>query len=251
MKLQSVWDKVDGHWMHAVTGADPPPEAPVVILMHGLVVSHRYMRPLARHLGDHYRVFAPDLPGIGFSERPARAPSMEEQAAFLVAWMDARGIKRAHLIGNSMGCQIATMVAVTEPARVGRLVLQGPTVDPQAPGFPRQFARWCLAGLRDPKKPLMLVLGDYARTGPRLTTGYMRAMLDDRIEARLPEVQAPTLVVRGSRDPIVPQRWAEEVVRLLPHGRLKLIPGAAHIINHSSPLELERVVLPFLGQAAT
>ncbi|MDQ3880940.1 MAG: alpha/beta hydrolase, partial [Chloroflexota bacterium] len=65
---------------------------------------------------------------------------------------------------------------------------------------------------------------------------------------KLPCVRVPTLVVRGGRDPIVPQAWAEEVARLLPRGRLVVIPGAAHAVNHDAPAALARVVLPFLTE---
>ena len=74
----------------------------------------------------------------------------------------------------------------------------------------------------------------------------MKLVLADKIEEKLPYIQAPTLVVRGSNDPVVPQRWAEEVTRLLPHGSLRVIPGAAHTINYSAPVEFVRVMQPFL-----
>ncbi len=61
-------------------------------------------------------------------------------------------------------------------------------------------------------------------------------------------MRVPTLVVLGSRDAIVPQRWAEEAIRSLPMGRLVVIPGSAHAVNYSSPLELTRVILPFLSE---
>ena len=54
--------------------------------------------------------------------------------------------------------------------------------------------------------------------------------------------------MRGSNDPIVPQRWAEEATRLLPQGRLAVVPGAFHTVNFSSPLELVRVMVPFLAE---
>jgi pimeloyl-ACP methyl ester carboxylesterase len=70
-----------------------------------------------------------------------------------------------------------------------------------------------------------------------------------RIENVLPKVQAPTLVGRGSRDPIIPQRWAEEATRLLPNGRLEVIEGETHTIVLAAPQRLVRVVVPFLCEA--
>lgn len=57
-------------------------------------------------------------------------------------------------------------------------------------------------------------------------------------------------MVRGSRDPIVPQRWAEEVARLLPRGRLEVIPGGPHVVNYTVPAEFVRVIRPFLEGGA-
>ena len=71
--------------------------------------------------------------------------------------------------------------------------------------------------------------------------------MEDRVEEKLPHVQVPALVVRGSRDTIVPQRWAEEATRLLPMGRLAEIPGAPHTVVYDAPLDLARVVRPFLS----
>lgn len=60
-------------------------------------------------------------------------------------------------------------------------------------------------------------------------------------------MKMPTLIARGEYDPIVPQRWAEEAVRLLPDGRLAVLPGAPHAANFDAPDELAEIVLDFLG----
>ena len=70
--------------------------------------------------------------------------------------------------------------------------------------------------------------------------------LADRIEEKLPHIQAPTLVVRGARDPLVPSRWAEGGHALLPHGRLVVLPARPTPPNFSAPDALLRAVLPFL-----
>lgn len=75
----------------------------------------------------------------------------------------------------------------------------------------------------------------------------LRVMLHDRIEERLPGVHQPTLVVCGERDRIVPQRWAQEVVRLLPDGRLVVLAGQAHMPHWSGPVDLVTHVRAFLA----
>jgi 2-hydroxy-6-oxonona-2,4-dienedioate hydrolase len=87
---------------------------------------------------------------------------------------------------------------------------------------------------------------DYAICGVRRFVRTFRAMLQDRIEDKLPWVAVPALVVPGSRDRIVSQAWAEAATRLLPNARLVVIPGAAHAINFSYPAELKAIALRFL-----
>lgn len=70
--------------------------------------------------------------------------------------------------------------------------------------------------------------------------------LDDHMEDRLPRVAAPTLVVRGQHDPICRAPWVEEVARLLPDGRLVLIPGVAHTLVFTAPEQLAAVSRQFL-----
>ncbi|MDQ4029103.1 MAG: alpha/beta hydrolase, partial [Actinomycetota bacterium] len=86
------------------------------------------------------------------------------------------------------------------------------------------------------------LLRDYLDCGPRRAVQLFRCSLADPIEQKLPYINAPTVVVRGSRDPIVSQRWAQEAAALIPHARLVVVPGAAHTVNFGAPLELARVV---------
>ena len=74
--------------------------------------------------------------------------------------------------------------------------------------------------------------------------------LADRIEEKLPRVRVPALVVRGSRDPVCPRRWAEEAAGLLPEGRLAVLPGAAHTASYSAPDGFVRAIGPFLRKDA-
>jgi pimeloyl-ACP methyl ester carboxylesterase len=87
---------------------------------------------------------------------------------------------------------------------------------------------------------------DYRAAGVKQAAATLRALLHDRPEERLPHVQAPTLVVRGTDDPIVTPAWAAEVARLLPHGRLVTLPGATHAMVHDTPEPLVDAAIPFL-----
>jgi pimeloyl-ACP methyl ester carboxylesterase len=71
-------------------------------------------------------------------------------------------------------------------------------------------------------------------------------MLRDRVEDKLPVITAPTLVVRGGKDPIVSQAWAEDVARRLPKGRLVVLPTAGHAVNYNAPADLAALVREFV-----
>ena len=221
---------------------------PPIILVHGLGVSSRYMMPTARFLAPHRTIYAPDLPGFGLSRRPERALNLSELSEVLARWMELLGIERATLLANSIGCQIIVDLAQRRPEMVERLVLVAPTVDRAARAAFRSFLRLLLDVPRERLSLGFIALVDYLRAGLGRTAQTFGYAIQDEIEERLTSVRQFTLVVRGQHDPVVPQRWAEEVSRRLPAGQLVVIKGAAHAVNHHSPEELTRVVLEFLEQ---
>jgi pimeloyl-ACP methyl ester carboxylesterase len=223
-----------------------PPGRPSLVLVHGHVASSRYMLPALRAFAPHCRVHAPDLPGWGGSSKPAQALSLRELAAVLGAWADEIGLDRPIFLGNSLGCQILAELAVQRPALPAGLVLLGPTVDPTVRTLLSQALRLAADLPRERPSLWLVELADLMRMGPRRFVQIVRVMLDDCIEVKLPRITVPTLVVRGSRDPIAPQRWAEDAARLLPHGRLAVLPGAGHAANYSTPDRLVAAVLPFI-----
>ena len=217
-----------------------------VVLVHGQVISSRYMVPTAELLAPEFRVFAPDLPGFGLSGKPKRVLSVPELADALAGWMEANALERAALVANSLGCQVIVDLSVRRPELASALVLAGPTIDPRGRNAAVQIARWFMDWPGERPSLGLAHLQDYARAGMRRALHTFRHALSDRIEDKLPLVQCPTLVVRGERDPIVPQRWAEEVTRLIPRGRLLVIPGGPHCVNYSTPRAFARVVRIFL-----
>lgn len=243
----SGWTRAAGRRFHARTASAPPPAgSPIVILVHGLGVSSRYMIPTIRALASDHLVFAVDLPGYGRTPGPRDALSIPRLADALVDWMTAMRFERPVLLGNSMGCQILADLAVRHPSRVERLVLVGPTMDPEARTGRQQFARLVLDSFREAPSQPFVVAFDYMTFGFRRFRQTFYGALQDRIEDKLPQIAAPALVVRGARDPIVPERWAREVASRLPRGRFVAVPGAAHTVNYMAPDALARLLREFL-----
>lgn len=229
-----------------MTNAKMPAAQRPVVFVHGLVIASRYMLPAARLLAPHTRVLAVDLPGYGRSAKPRHLLRIAELAEVLVEFLDANGLARAHWVGNSFGCQIIAELAVQYPERVDRLVLQGPTVDAKARRMGWQLRRLIANSRYEPASLTAISVGDYWRAGVRRAWGTARLALADRIEEKLPRIDAATLIVRGQRDPLVPMRWARHLAALAPHGELRVIRGWGHAVNYAAPGAFVEVVRPFL-----
>lgn len=254
-KVKSIWTVVNGCRLYARTATKPTgtidptgTQTPVFVLIHGLLISSRYMVPTARRLGVIYPVYALDLPGFGRSENPARVLTIPELADTVIAWMDAMQITRAVFLGNSLGGQVLIDLATRYPLRVDRLILIGPTVDPQAPTVLQQLGRLLLDGFVENPTLLYHLLIDFFHAGLwRTWQTFQYALQERRTELqKLQAIDAPTLVVRGARDPVASQHWVEEATCQLPHGYLRVIPGSPHCVNYTTPDALVQVVDSFL-----
>lgn len=245
--LRNLWTRVDGCTVYARASRHPAPGLPVV-LVHGYGMSSSYMLPIAERLAAELPVYAPDLPGHGRSEDPGRTLTIPELAEVLRAWMDGTGIGRAAFLGNSMGCQILAAFAARWPERVDRLIFIGPTADARARTLRQHLPRLLRTAAAERLSISFVVLRDYARAGVRRIAREQQVMFEDRIEDNLERITAPALVLRGERDAIVPQRWAEEVALRLGAEGVRVIPGAGHALNYSAADELMRMIRPFLRE---
>lgn len=241
--LASRWLTLDGLRLHHLEGDGEPRRAlPPVVLVHGLVVSGRYLVPTGALLARHLRVLVPDLPGFGASEGPRRALDVGGLAAHLGRWLDALELPPPLLVANSFGCQVVAELAATDPRPLHGVVLTGPTVDPARRAFLTQAAALIADTVREPPELAWIIVTDFLRAGPLRSLRTVRWALRHRIETLLPRVTTEALVVRGERDPICGQRWAEQAAALLPRGRLEVIPRAPHAVNFATPEPLARLV---------
>ncbi|TDD41486.1 alpha/beta hydrolase [Nonomuraea terrae] len=223
---------------------------PAVVCVHGAGVSGREMLPFVRELGATHDAWAVDLPGFGRSEKPSAPPTLAGLSDAVAAWLEESGLERACLLGGSFGCQVAVDVAVRHPDRVAALVLVGPTVDPLGRSPVRLVAQWLRNSVHESPRMAPLNVADYLDAGPRRVLASFGVSMRDRVEDKLPYVAVPALVVRGGRDGMVPQAWAEEVTRLLPRGRLVVMEGLPHMVPYRDPRGLAREVTAFLGEVA-
>jgi ferredoxin len=149
---------------------------------------------------------------------------------------------------SRLGCQTVIDLAVRHASLVGWAILVGPTVDPRARTLAAQIGRGALDLLREPPDYWPLLTWDYLTAGPLRTLATLRMALDDPVVEKLSRVRAPTLVIRGSRDPIAPSRWVQEMADRLPLGQALEIPGAAHVVNYAAPKTLAQAIRLWVAQ---
>jgi pimeloyl-ACP methyl ester carboxylesterase len=219
-------------------------------MIHGLAMSSWYLTPVAQRLAPLSRLYVPDLPGFGRSENPQRILTIAGMADALADWMRSIGLKRAVILGHSLGCQVAARFAARYPAMTLGVILVSPTMDPDI-----SWPIFVLRALRDlAYEPgvlaRLMAYGSIHASPWRILRTLLHAR-DDQCETIYPAIQAPTLVVRGGRDPVSSQRWAERVASMPPQRQpLHLLPGRTHTVNMNAPRALMGAILPFLREIA-
>lgn len=205
------------------------------VLIHGIGVSSRYFRPLATELARTATVHNVDLPGHGSAPKPKHLPTVPGFARAVWSALEKLGVQSPVLVGHSMGAQVAVEMAHQLPTAASKLVLLGPTnYPPERTGVLQGF-RLGQDTLREPWRVNAVVFSDYIlRCGPRWYFRTLPAMLGNRIEERITEVQIPVLVVRGKNDPIVPSAWAGSLAQLAPRGTLVEVEGESHVLMYRS-----------------
>ena len=252
---------------------------PAFILLHGFAASTFSWREVIGPMSEWGTVVAFDRPGFGLTERPlqwtGRSPySPESQSDLTVGLMDALGIERAVLVGNSAGGTLAILTALTYPERVEALVLVSPAVyvgggtpawlrpflnTPQmrhlGPLLARQIQDWGVDFARsawhDPEKLTPEIWEGY--TKPLRAENWDRALWEVTraghplgLETRLGEVRVPVLVITGDNDRIVPTQQSVRLAGEIPGAQLVVIPECGHIPQEECPGPFLEAVEAFL-----
>lgn len=222
---------------------------PAVVLLHGLSGSGRWWRRNVPGLAAHFRLLIPDVVGFGRTRCPGRMPSFAELAELLCRWLRDLGHDEVHLVGHSMGGEIAVHMAARFPRLVQRLVLAAPAGIPR-PLTPASAVR-SAAQLVPPRvwgDPWFfpVILGDALAAGPRTILQALGHILRDDVRPLLARIRAPTLVVWGEEDSLVPVEQAAEFRDRIPQAELVLLRGAAHNAMVDRPEAFNDVVARFL-----
>jgi pimeloyl-ACP methyl ester carboxylesterase len=248
-----------------------------VICIHGLGATKGSFLPTVAALADRFRVVSLDLPGFGDSAKPILAPYHAPFfARAVVDLMNAMEIRRAHLIGNSMGGRVALELGLRHAERVGKIVLLAPSL-----AWRRQRPWAPLVRLLRPElgliqiAPRWVVEGVVRRIIPGAETSWVQAGVDEFLRAyltprgraafyaaarqiyleephgakgfwtRLAKMEPECLFVWGKRDTLVPIGFAAHVRRVLPSA-LHLELDCGHVPQLERPVDTHGAIAGFL-----
>ncbi len=241
-----------------------------VVLIQGLGMDGRGWALQRGAFGRRHRCIAPDNRGTGHSDAPFGPYDLSRMAEDVIAVLDELGVKRAHVVGASMGGVIAQIIGVLHPERVRSLTLActacqhhewrrellaewaNVVSDRGMPGLMDDGMRW-LIGPRLHRR-FGVFVNVLARvliqTKPHAFVAQVDAILDatDELRFELPHVTVPTLVITGSQDTLTPLGDAEELAELIGTSRLYVLRGAAHGLMAEAPNAFNDVVLRFLDE---
>jgi pimeloyl-ACP methyl ester carboxylesterase len=237
-----------------------------VILLHGYSDSWFSFSRVLPLLPDSYRVYALDLRGHGRSDKPDSGYQMHDLAADVLAFMDAKGIVRATIVGHSMGGFVAQQVALAAPRRVSRLVIVSaataprtfagieefkPMVDslpdPVPYDFVREFQR-STVHQPVPEAFMTTVIAESLRLPARVWRGIMEGMMEADRAVALGRAGIPALVVWGEKDAWAPRAEQDSLVAMLRTATLKVYRDIAHAPQWEQPDEFARDLREFIDR---
>lgn len=249
-----------------------PQHAPAVLLLHGFGSSLETWESWAQTLSDAYQVVRFDLPGCGMSEADRTGSYGDARSLELVkGLMDRLRIEKAALVGNSMGGRIAWRFAAAFPERTRKLVLISPDgfaspgfqygKAPQIPAIlnvmkyflPRALLRTNLAAAYgDPSRLSDAVVDRYYELllAPGNREAMIKRMQQSVLEDPIPklrQITAPTLLLWGKKDQLIPFSNAADYLGALGNSRLISFADLGHVPHEESPAESLAAVAQFLS----
>ncbi len=239
--------------------------APILLIM-GLGYSSLLWHRIRPELAQHFRTIAFDNRGVGLSDVPPGSYPIATMASDAAAVLDAAGVERAHIFGVSMGGMIAQEFALRYPARARSLILACTSPGgPSAVKAKREvadvlFARgmtWAEAReaaipfIYDPATPREKIDEDVRLRSQCLPTpeGYMaqlQGILAWESYSRLDQINAPTLVIHGKSDALIPPGNAQLIAERIRGAKLILLDHAGHLFLTDQTAAAQEEILDFL-----
>ena len=223
-----------------------------IIMLHGYSDSWFSYSRILPLMDAKYHIYVLDQRGHGDSDRPASGYTFPDFAADVLAFMDAKGLKEATIVGHSMGSFVAQYVAAAAPGRVTRLVLVGSATtvrndvvlelqqavnalnDPVPTKFVREFQTGILFQ-SVPDEFIERVIKESLKMPARVWRAVMAGMLASNATARLSSIKAPTLIIWGDQETIFSRAEQDALINAIPGALLKVYPKTGHGPNWERP----------------
>jgi pimeloyl-ACP methyl ester carboxylesterase len=206
-----------------------------VVLVHGLTASTEWWKETIAALEPRHEVHVVRLPSL----------RIREAAGWLAERLEDGDLRGAAVVGHSSGGTIAVLAAAAAPDAVGRLVLLAPAGIFQSRSRLDYARPLAVQVLRAPRR-LPLMIRDSLRVGPIRLSRVAFDLLAVDVAPVLPDVRAPTLLVWGEDDPLLPPVLGRVFAEQIPDARLTILPDCGHIPMLESPDALHRELLGFL-----
>ncbi|SEI41801.1 Pimeloyl-ACP methyl ester carboxylesterase [Arthrobacter sp. yr096] len=248
---------VRGHLEQTVDDGGTP-----LVMLHAWGESWRSFERLIAALPDVV-VVAPDLRGHGLAEKPPGGYSLVEVAEDVVALFDALGLVRAHVLGSSSGGYVAQQLAVARPDLVASLILVGAPlslhgkpafaaeVDSLTDPISEEWVRVSLSWYRLLHTVPASYIEDRVQDGLAMPASVWKESLRGFYEAVPPteagSISAPTLILWGAYDHLVPRNHEETLTRRIQGSRLKIYEETGHLVLWECPERVAGDVVGFLG----
>jgi 3-oxoadipate enol-lactonase len=251
---------VDVH--HVVSGRE---DGPVVVLSNSLGATHTMWDANVSALEQQFRVVRYDTRGHGGSPVPDGPYSIDDLADDVVALLDRLGVARAHFVGLSLGGMTGMRLAARNPERVDRVVVlcTGAHLTPSSGWTDRAATvraggtkavaeavvdRWFTPGYLEANPDVKAESeATVAGTAAEGYAGCCEVIAAMDLRADLPVITAPTLAIAGADDPATPPPHLEAIASAVQHGRLLVVPDAAHLANAQQPQTVTPAIIEHLG----
>ena len=222
-----------------------------IVLIHGLGSSSEIWAVLMLLLNKEFLVYAPDLPGFGRTPLAPEGTNIQTHVLYLKRFLDSLGYPRVTLVGNSLGGWIATRFAVEYPERVERLYLLN------SAGLRRENMHSPYVEDRTEAKTSIKQMLGYSLPVPGFVldalirnaqspayTGFIRGY-DPReeLDAVLTDVEAPTTIIWGEDDNLLPMICAYDFHQGISNSELVILPRTGHMPQVQNPVKVARVIL--------
>jgi pimeloyl-ACP methyl ester carboxylesterase len=223
-------------------------DGPPLIFLHGagglrLTRAHEL-------LAASHRVIALEAPGFGSSPANERTTSLSELAQTMLRAIGALGLERFNLWGQSFGGKLALWLAVQSPERLEALVLSSPAailIDPDPLPSPQQMPALLYA--HPERQPAAVPLPPEVEAKQRALVGRLIGPpRDPALEARMRELEVPTLVLFGTEDRLTPPELGRIYRELLPSSQFVIVYDAAHAIYADRPEAFTAIVTEFVAR---